>query len=90
MEQKPREPKPKREVRLHGESKSKQIIEYLFQHGKTSGERIMKDLGLPNSPKAYIQPHIRTERVICNAIHCHKATYAINSQMTKQDFGLTG
>jgi len=89
MNQAPVEPKPKRDVRLHEGSNSKRIIEYLFKHGKSTGERIMRELNLPNSPQSYIQPHINTERVICKSVHQHRATYEISQQMTRKDFGLT-
>lgn len=88
MSQKPREPKVERGARLHSHSKSKAIIDYLFENGKTSGADIMRALELENSPKSYIQPHLRAGRVICDSVHIHKAMYSINSQIERKDFGI--
>jgi hypothetical protein len=88
MNQTPREPKPERGARLHNNSKSAKIIKYLFENGKSSGAEIMLALDLTNSPKSYIQPHVRAGRVICDSVHIHKAMYSINSQLKLKDFGV--
>lgn len=88
MNQIPRQPKPERGARLHSNSKSKQIIEYLLENGKTSGKDLMAAIGLENSPQSYIQPHLRAGRVICTSVHLHKAMYSINVALTRKDFGL--
>jgi hypothetical protein len=90
INQTPRMPKVEKakKIKLMNGSKSKKIIEYLFEHGKSSGEKIIKALDLNNSPKAYIQPHIITGRVVCDSVHIHKAMYQINTELTRKDFGL--
>ena len=82
------EPVFKHGCKLKKNSTSRRIIEYLFEHGKTSGAVLMCELNIKNSPKAYIQRHMRAGRVISDAVHIHKALYSINSQTTKEDFGL--
>jgi hypothetical protein len=88
MKQMPRQPKPERGARLHSNSKSKRIIEYLLENGKTSGADLMAAIGLENSPQSYIQPHLKAGRVICDSVHIHKAMYSINAELTRRDFGL--
>jgi hypothetical protein len=90
MSRKPPTPKAERGVRLHEKSKSKAIILYLLENGKTSGKQVMQDLKLPNSPKAYIQPHLRAGRVICQAVHIHRAMYHIAEGLGRADFGMKG
>lgn len=88
MNRKPRPPKAEREVRLHENSKSKAIILYLLENGKTSGSQIMAALELKASPKSYIQPHLQAGRVVCDSVHIHRAMYYINPDITRADFGL--
>lgn len=81
-------PKPKRAVRLHEGSKAKEIIVYLLKNGKTSGADLMVALKLKNSPKAYIQPHVVTARVICERVNIHCTNYSIHPSLKKSDFGM--
>jgi hypothetical protein len=78
-----------RVFRLHADSKSKKIIEYLLIHGKTSGSDLMAALGLESSPKAVIQPHLQSGRLICERVSSNRANYSINPALTAVDFGLS-
>lgn len=82
--------KVKRGVRLHSESKAKNIILYLLANGKSSGGDIIAALDLGGSPKAYIHPHIRAGRVICQSVKLHKSLYHIAEGLTAADFGMKG
>jgi hypothetical protein len=90
MRQEPAPPKLKRGVRLHDQSRAKSIILYLLANGKSSGSQIITALGIAASPKAYIQPHIKAGRVICQVVHQHKSLYHIAEGLTAADFGLKG
>lgn len=75
-------------VNLKAGSHSKRIIEFLFNFGPTSGKDLIAALNLRASPQQYIQPHIKTGRIVCKRVNFHKSIYSINSELNKDFFGL--
>ena len=75
-------------IRLLKGTKSKEVIEYLFEHGETKSSDIVVALDLKNTPQCYIQPHIKTGRVLIRRPNPNEVFYRMNEKLTKSDFGL--
>lgn len=84
-------PKIKRDyARVVNGTTSSRIIKYLLKNGAASGTELRKNLEISGSPKAYIQPHIRANRVLMSAIHIHKSIYRINPKLKDGYFRFCG
>ncbi len=76
----------KNNVTLNSNSTSAKIIKFLINNGATSGTDLIDKLNLKYSPKAFINPHIKQNRILITSTNGRNNIYKINPNLPEKYF----
>ena len=64
------------------------VIKHLFEHGETTGSKLIKIYNLPRSPMSYIRKHINSGMIIPSKVTKKLSKYKVRDGVTKEHFGM--